>query len=186
MRSSTTNRPTPTRRWSIGCWRRRTTANAGRGTGSTWPAMPTPTATRRTAARTIWPYRDWVIDAFNDDMPFDRFTIEQLAGDLLPEATLEQKVATGFHRNTMLNDGGRHRQGGVPRSRRQGPRGRHRDRVAGHHFGLRQCHNHKYDPFTQAEYYRFYSFFNQTEDTGAGNGPESPSRRRPSRKRWTG
>ena len=71
------------------------TASAGRGAGSTWPGMPTPTATRRTAPRSIWPYRDWVIHALNADLPFDRFTIEQIAGDLLPGATLEPE---GRHR----------------------------------------------------------------------------------------
>ena len=78
----------------------------GAPAGSTSPATPTPTATRRTAARSIWPYRDWVINALNDDMPFDQFTIEQLAGDLLPNATPSQRIATGFHRNTMLNEEG--------------------------------------------------------------------------------
>ena len=78
----------------------------GPRTGSTSPGTPTPTATRRTARRTIWPYRDWVIRALNGDMPFDQFTVEQIAGDLLPNATPDQKVATGFHRNTMINEEG--------------------------------------------------------------------------------
>src|SRR5438132_728869 len=60
----------------------------------------------RAHLRSMWPYRDWVIDALNKDMPFDQFTIEQLAGDLLPNATEEQKIATGFHRNTMINQEG--------------------------------------------------------------------------------
>ena len=85
-RSWRTPARTPTRRWSIACSPRRTTASAGPAPGSTWPATPTPTATRRTAAATAWKYRDWVIDALNADMPFDQFTIEQIAGDMLPDA----------------------------------------------------------------------------------------------------
>ena len=74
----------PTDITSIACWPRRITASAGPAAGSTWPATPTPTATRRTGTRSIWPYRDWVIRALNADMPFDQFTIEQIAGDMLP------------------------------------------------------------------------------------------------------
>ena len=102
----------------------------------------------------IWPYRDWVIEALNDDMPFDQFTIEQLAGDMLPGATLEQRIATGFHRNTMLNE-----EGGVdPLEFRL-----HAvtDRVAttgtvwlGLTLDCCQCHTHKFDPIAQREYYQ--------------------------------
>jgi len=124
--------------------------------------------------RTIWPYRDWVINAFNRDLPFDQFTIEQLAGDLLPNATPEQKMATGFHRNTMTNtEGGaddeEFRVAAVV------------DRVnttmsvwMGTTISCCQCHNHKYDPFTQKEYYRLYAFFNNTEDTGRSTAPDAP------------
>ncbi len=116
--------------------------------------------------RSIWPYRDWVIDAFNRDLPFDQFTIEQLAGDLLPGATLSQKVATGFHRNTMTNtEGGtddeEFRVAAVV------------DRVnttfeiwQGITLACAQCHNHKFDPFTQKEYYQVFAFFNSTTDRG--------------------
>ena len=76
---------TPTKSWSTGCWPRRTSASAGRGLGSIWRATPTRTATRKTTAAAIWKYRDWVIQALNSDMPFDEFTIEQIAGDMLPE-----------------------------------------------------------------------------------------------------
>ena len=122
--------------------------------------------------RTMWPYRDWVIDALNRDMPFDQFTIEQLAGDLLPGATAEQKVATGFHRNTMINteggvDGEEYRVAAVI------------DRVnttatvwLGTTLACCQCHSHKYDPFKQREYYRFLAFFNNTTDPGNANGPD--------------
>jgi Protein of unknown function (DUF1553)/Protein of unknown function (DUF1549)/Concanavalin A-like lectin/glucanases superfamily len=122
--------------------------------------------------RTLWPWRDWVIEAFNADMPFDRFTIEQLAGDLLPEPTTAQLVATGFHRNTMLNDEG----GADPEEFRVAAV---LDRVAttgtiwlGSTIACAQCHDHKYDPFTQQEFFGFYAFFDQTEDSGVGNVPD--------------
>jgi hypothetical protein len=113
--------------------------------------------------RTMWRYRDWVIDALNRDLPFDRFTIEQLAGDLLPNPTTEQLIATGFHRNTLLN-----REGGT-----DGDEQRYQvlvDRVnttatvwLGSTLGCAQCHHHKYDPFTIQDYYRMYAFFETTE-----------------------
>jgi hypothetical protein len=124
--------------------------------------------------RSIWPYRDWVINAFNRDLPFDQFTIEQLAGDLLPNATTEQKIATGFHRNTMVNtEGGtddeEFRVAAIV------------DRVnttmavwMGTTIGCAQCHNHKFDPFTTNEYYQLFAFFNSTADRGRENAPELP------------
>jgi hypothetical protein len=124
--------------------------------------------------RTIWPYRDWVIGAFDRDVPFDQFTIEQIAGDLLPNATLEQRIATGFHRNTMVNT-----EGGTDDEE---------FRVAalvdrvnttmevwmGTTMACAQCHNHKYDPFRQKEYYQLFAFFNNTADQGRSNGPIMP------------
>ena len=122
--------------------------------------------------RTIWPYRDWVINAFNRDMPFDEFTIEQLAGDLISNPTPEQLTATGFHRNTMVNtEGGtddeEFRVAAVI------------DRVSttmsvwmGTTINCCQCHNHKFDPFTHKEFYRLYAFFNQSADRGRSNQPE--------------
>ncbi|HEV2970060.1 MAG TPA: PSD1 and planctomycete cytochrome C domain-containing protein [Pirellulales bacterium] len=122
--------------------------------------------------RSMWPYRDWVINALNKNMPFDQFTIEQLAGDLLPNATLEQKIATGFHRNTMIN-----MEGGVdPEEYRVAAV---IDRVnttatvwLGTTLGCCQCHSHKYDPFKQKEYYQFMAFFNNTADTGSNENPK--------------
>ena len=122
----------------------------------------------------MWPYRDWVIAALNNNMPFDEFTIEQLAGDLLPDATLDQKVATGFHRNTMINA-----EGGVdPEEYRVAAV---IDRVnttatvwLGTTLGCCQCHSHKYDPFKQKEYYEFMAFFNSTADIGPGEDPKLP------------
>ena len=120
------------------------------------------------APRSIWKYRDWVINALNADLPFDQFTIEQLAGDLLPDATMPQKIATGFHRNTQINQ-----EGGID------PEQFHvesvMDRVnttattwLGATLACAQCHDHKFDPFTQREYYQFYAFFNSTIDDGHG------------------
>ena len=114
--------------------------------------------------REIWPYRDWVIGAFNDDMPFDRFTIEQLAGDLLPEPSLGQLVATGFNRNTPMNGSGGSKIDEVRNAMLV-------DRVnttatvwLGTTLGCAQCHTHKHDPFTIEEYYRFYAYFDQGVD----------------------
>ncbi len=114
--------------------------------------------------RSIWPYRDWVIRALNADQPFDQFTVEQLAGDLLPGATREQRVATGFHRNTMLNE-----EGGIdPLEFRF-----HAvvDRVnttgtawLGLTVGCAQCHTHKYDPILHKEYYQLMAFLNNADE----------------------
>ncbi len=114
--------------------------------------------------RSIWPYRDWVIQALNDDMPFDRFTIEQLAGDMLPNATEAQRVATGFHRNTMLNE-----EGGIdPLEFRYYAMV---DRVAttgtvwmGLTTGCAQCHSHKYDPLSHTDYYRLMALLNNADE----------------------
>ena len=113
----------------------------------------------------IWPYRDWVINAFNRDLPYDQFTIEQLAGDLLPNATAEQISATAFHRNTMTNVEG----GTIDEEYRVAAV---KDRIAttgqvwmGLTVGCAQCHSHKFDPIPQKDYYRFFGVFNQTEDS---------------------
>ena len=114
--------------------------------------------------RSMWPYRDWVIRALNDDMPFDRFTIEQLAGDMLPNATVTQRAATGFHRNTMLNE-----EGGIdPLEYRFYAMV---DRVAttgtvwlGMTTGCAQCHSHKYDPISQSDYYGLMAFMNNADE----------------------
>lgn len=119
-------------------------------------------------ARTIWRYRDWVIEAFNADMPYDRFTREQLAGDLLPDAGPDQILATAFHRNTMEND-----EGGTDDEEFRVVAVK--DRVdttvqvwMGLTMGCAKCHTHKYDPVTIEEYYSFYAMFNQTEDADRG------------------
>ncbi|MFM8952336.1 MAG: DUF1549 domain-containing protein [Planctomycetaceae bacterium] len=87
--------------------------------------------------RTIWGYRDWVIRAFDANMPFDEFTIRQIAGDLLPDATVDDRVATAFHRNTLTNNEGGHDRRGVPHGRGRGPGEHHDEHLDGHHDGLR-------------------------------------------------
>jgi len=111
-----------------------------------------------------WRYRNWVIDAFNRDLPFDQFTIEQLAGDLLPDATLEQKVATGFHRNTLTN-----KEGGVDQEEFRVAAVIDRVNTTstvwlGLTLGCAQCHSHKYDPLVMHEYYGMFAFFNQGQE----------------------
>ncbi len=115
-------------------------------------------------ARSIWPYRDWVIKAFNQNLPFDQFTIEQLAGDLLPNATLDQRVATGFLRNSMQNE-----EGGVDpeQFRTEGLIDRV-DATGKAFLGLTvacaQCHTHKFDPIPHRDYYQFFAFLNQDDE----------------------
>ncbi|XAL98308.1 DUF1553 domain-containing protein [Phycisphaeraceae bacterium D3-23] len=115
-------------------------------------------------ARVMWRYRDWVIDAYNNDMPFDVFTREQIAGDLLDDPTLDQLIATGFHRNTKVND-----EGGTDDEEFRSAAIIDRTNTTmevwmGLTAGCAQCHTHKYDPLYHQEYYELYAFFNQTAD----------------------
>ncbi len=119
--------------------------------------------------RTIWAYRDYVIRSLNENLPFDQFTVEQLAGDLLPNPTEEQLIATAFHRNTMTNS-----EGGTDDEQFRNEA--IVDRVnttmqvwMGTTIACAQCHNHKYDPITQKEYFEFFAFFNNTEDSDRRN-----------------
>jgi hypothetical protein len=116
--------------------------------------------------RTMWPWRDWVIDAFRRDMPYDQFIIEQLAGDLLPNATLPQKIATAFNRNHRTSAEG----GIVDEEFRVEYVSDRTDTTATVFLGLTagcaRCHDHKFDPLTQQEYYKLYAFFNNTPDRG--------------------
>lgn len=119
--------------------------------------------------RTAWAYRDWVIRALNQDMSFKQFTIEQIAGDMLPHPAQEQLVATGFHRNTMLNQ-----EGGVDPEEYYWYELVDRANTTaavwlGSTIGCAQCHNHKYDPFTQKDYYRFLAFFSNSHYEIAGD-----------------
>ena len=124
--------------------------------------------------RSMWLWRDWVIDACNSSMPFDQFTIEQLAGDLLPTPTIAQRIATGFNRNHRIND-----EDGIVHEE-------YRveyvvDRVEttatvwlGLTIGCARCHDHKYDPISQAEFYEFFAYFNSVNESGRGNGNAPP------------
>lgn len=119
--------------------------------------------------RTIWAYRDWVIRAFNANMPFDQFTLEQIAGDLLPNPTEDQLIATAFHRNTKTNN-----EGGT--SDEEFRNAAVVDRVnttmatwMGTTAACAQCHTHKYDPITHAEYFQMFAIFNQSEDADRRN-----------------
>ncbi len=120
--------------------------------------------------RTMWPWRDWVVNALNANMPYDQFTVEQLAGDLLPEATRDQKLASGFHRNNMFNgEGGRIAE----ETRVENVF----DRVdttstvwLGLTFTCARCHDHKFDPIKQTDYFSLYDIFNQMSETGSASG----------------
>lgn len=114
--------------------------------------------------RSIWKYRDWVIDALNRDLPFDQFTIQQIAGDLLPDATLEQKVATGFHRNTLVNE-----EGGTDQEQFRVEAVVDRVSTTGSVFlgltmGCCRCHDHKYDPLMQRDFYQLFAYFNNCDE----------------------
>ena len=121
----------------------------------------------------LWPFRDWVIDAFNKNMPYDQFTTEQIAGDLLPNATQSQILGSAFHRNTMTNS-----EGGTDDEEFRVAAVKDRANTTGQVWmgltvGCAQCHSHKYDPISQKEYYQFFALFNQTED--ADRQDESPT-----------
>src|SRR5690606_2817795 len=124
--------------------------------------------------RTMWPWRDWVVEAFNRNLPLDQFTLWQLAGDLLPAATFEQKLATGFLRNHMINgEGGR-----IAEENRVEYVFDMTETVGTLWLGLTlnccRCHDHKFDPLTQRDYYQLFAFFNQTPVSGGGGNPQTP------------
>ena len=117
-------------------------------------------------SRYQWPWRDWLIDALNRNLPYDQFTVEQLAGDLLPDATQEQKVATGFNRNHRING-----EGGIIAEEWRIETVIDRVETTGATWlgltlGCARCHDHKYDPFSQKEFYEFFAFFNNVPETG--------------------
>ena len=116
--------------------------------------------------RDMWPWRDWVLNAYKNNMPFDQFSIEQLAGDLLPNPTDDQKIASGFNRNHATTD-----EGGVIPEEFRVEYVVDRVKTTGNVWmGLTmecaQCHDHKYDPISQEEYFKFYAFYNNNADPG--------------------
>lgn len=124
--------------------------------------------------RTMWPWRDWVVDAFNKNLPYDQFTTWQLAGDLIPDASFEQKLATGFCRNHMINgEGGR-----IPAENRVDYVMDMTETMGTVWLGLTlnccRCHDHKYDPLLQKEYYSLFDFFNHTPVNGGGGDGQMP------------
>jgi hypothetical protein len=125
------------------------------------------------AERTMWPWRDWVIDAINRNLPYDDFTVWQIAGDLLPEASFEQKLATGFLRNHAINGEG----GSIPEENRVNYVFDMAETVGtvwmGLTFNCCRCHDHKYDPLSQKDYYSLTAFFNQTPVNGSGGDPQT-------------
>src|SRR5438093_12144507 len=117
--------------------------------------------------RFVWAYRDWVVAALNRDMPYNQFVIEQIAGDLLPNAPQDQIVATGFLRNSMINE-----EGGIdPEQFRMEAMFDRMDAIGKSILGLTiqcaQCHNHKFDPLKQEEYYRMFAFLNNDHEASA-------------------
>ena len=124
--------------------------------------------------RTMWPWRDWVVDAFNKNLPYNQFTLWQIAGDLLPNASYEQKLATAFNRNHMINgEGGR-----IAEENRVEYVMDMTETMGTVWLGMTlnccRCHDHKYDPILNEEYYQFFAFFNQTGVNGAGGNAQTP------------
>ena len=118
------------------------------------------------SVRGMWPWRDWVINAFTRNLPFDQFVVDQLAGDLVPNATRDQKVASGFNRNHMINF-----EGGAIADEYQVEYVIDRVEATSSAFmgltmGCARCHTHKFDPITHKEFYQFYAFFNNVPERG--------------------
>ena len=165
----------PTRSWSIACWPRRITASGWRSTGSTWSATPTRCGYHSDNQRDVWLYRDYVIEAFNNNKPFDRFTIEQLAGDLLPGAepgAEESPRATTACCMTTEEGGAQPKEYTAKYAA---------DRVRntatawlGSTMGCCQCHDHKYDPFTTRDFYSFAAFFADVNELAVGRQEQTP------------
>ena len=159
-------RRTPTSGWSTACWPRRGSASGWPSTGSTWPATPTPTAIRPTSIAPSGRGATGSSSAFNGNLPYDRFVTWQLAGDLLPEPTRDQVLATAFNRHhRQTNEGG-----SIEEEFRVEYVADRTNTFATAFLGLTlecaRCHSHKYDPITQKEYYQLFSFFDSIDESG--------------------
>ena len=158
-------RRTLTKKPWTACWPRRDTANAGLLCGWIWRATPTAWVTKRIVGRPgVWPYRDWVIEAFNRNMPYDQFVTTQLAGDLLPNPTFEDRIATSFHRQTPNNQ-----EGGTDDEEFRLVAVMDRSATTwsvlnGITMNCVQCHSHPYDPIRHVDYYKSLAFFNTSND----------------------
>lgn len=128
------------------------------------------------AGRQIWPWRDWVLRAYRDNLPFDQFVIQQLAGDLLPDATLDQRIASGFNRNHVITDEG----GAIDEEYLVEYAVDRVDTTAQVFLGLTvacaRCHDHKFDPISQADYYHFFAYFNSNDEPGLYTQSQNPKR----------
>ena len=151
---------------SINHWRRRITASVGDVHWLDLARYADTDGYTIDAPRDIWKYRDWVIDAINEDMPFDQFIIEQIAGDLLPNPTIEQLIATGFHRNTPSNY-----EGGIDFEQYRVEAVDDASTTPGRVFlgltiGCARCHDHKFDPISQREFYQIFTLLQQRRRGG--------------------
>ena len=172
---SRTNRPTLMKSAWMLCCNRPVTASAWRMQWLDLARYADTHGYHIDSQREMWHWRDWVINAFNANMPYDEFTIEQLAGDLLPNATIEQKLASGFNRNHMINFEG----GAIPEEYQVEYVVDRLEATSttwmGLTMGCARCHDHKYDPIPQRDFYRFFAFFNNVSEKGWMAAPATPS-----------
>ena len=169
MLSSLTTVPMLMRKWSIGCWPLRTLVSGWRCSGSTSCVMPTPSAITAITRCPSSPYRDYVIRSFNENKPFDRFTEEQLGGDLMPGPTTDDKVASTYNRLLQTTE-----EGGAQAkeyiAKYDADRVRNVSTVwMGSTMACCQCHDHKFDPFTTKDFYSMASFFADIQEAAVGS-----------------
>ena len=165
-----TNPQRPMTKWWTGCLPLRTMGSAWPWSGWMWPAMQIHMGFHADGWRNMWPWRDWVIKAFNNNMSYKDFVTWQLAGDLLPNATNEQILATAFHRNHPMTAEG----GAVDEEFRLEYVADRTNTTSTALLGLTmecaKCHDHKFDPISQEEYYMMSAFFNNVKELGMTGG----------------